>query len=434
MTDDKLEKELQAKINNVDKLLPYPKSLKKNLINNYVQDINEEINESNKIPSDLLINPRKVAEQLAKSQEWPIKNASLTKRFLAFIIDLPFSLMIGLIIWILFYQVLVLYDRNFFTTTRATPIALTLFIIQISIWLYGFLFYPLLFEGLFSTTIGKMLVGIIVIDDNGLKITWTQALIRSITKLFPLLLLFETLVGFYQMQGNKRIMDTVANTRVIEISKVSLEDEYIRYVVKKIPNHKKDLVVPLQHLKNELLEILQDKGNKSPYEIYGSPEIVAKSIVQSNNFNQKDGHLLFRTIAYMIDFILSAFIGIILMVIPTGFITSLDPNYFMYLTDLVKFLVFLAVVSIPLYTIIFYPILFEGYYSRTIGKWLFGLWTIDESGIKISWNQAVIRSLTKIIPIMLLIEVFYMFRDKTDKRRFLDKIASTRVVKFTSKK
>ena len=92
--------------------------------------------------------------------------------------------------------------------------------------------------------------------------------------------------------------------------------------------------------------------------------------------------------------------------------------------------VFLFVASIPLYILVFYPIMLEGIYSRTIGKWIFGLWTIDESGIKISWNQAVIRSLTKIFPILLIIELFYLFTSKSDKRRPLDKIAQTKVVKI----
>jgi uncharacterized RDD family membrane protein YckC len=298
-----------------------------------------------------------------------------------------------------------------------------------STWLYGFLLYSFLFEGLFSITIGKILLRIIVIDGNGIKITWTQALIRSLTKLFPLLLLFETFIGFYQMKGAKRVMDTIANTRVIEISNVSAVDEYILKVRRQIPNHKNDLLLPLEHLKNELEEVLQVEGKKLPYEIYGSPAIVAKTIVQSNKLSYKNTHLFIRSGAYLIDLIASILIGISLMLFPVAFIMSLDPFYFMYITNPIKLLVYLFVVSIPLYTIIFYPILLEGNYSRTLGKLIFKIWVIDESGIKITWNQAVIRSLTKIFPILLLIEVMYMLKNRDNKRK-LDKVAQTRVVKL----
>ena len=146
MDKSEYENILNRKMKKISQLLPYSKSLKKNLLDNYNKDILEEIDESSKIPEDLQLEPRQIAEKLAKSQEWPIKNTSLKKRTLAFIIDIPFSLIIGFIFWVLFYQVIILYDKDFFQTTRSTPIALTLFIIQVSVWLYGFLLYPLLFE------------------------------------------------------------------------------------------------------------------------------------------------------------------------------------------------------------------------------------------------------------------------------------------------
>lgn len=419
---------LNNKIKKINRLIPYSGQTKQNLLNNYYKDIMEEISETKTIPADLELDNRIIAEKLVKSQEWPIKNASLKKRSLAFIIDLPFSLFVGFILYVLFIVIISFYDNRFFETTRSLFPALTIFILTTSMWLYGFLLYPLVFEGLFSTTVGKLSLGMIVIEDNGLKITWSQALIRSLTKLFPLLLLFETFIGFYQMKDSKRIMDTVATTRVIEISKTSVVDEYILKVRKIIPNHSKDLALPLEHLKNELEEILEAEGNKSPYEIYGSPEIVAKNIVQSNNFSQKNANLVFRSLAYVIDLVLSIVIGVLIMFIPVIFITSLDTYYFMYMTSPIKLLVFLFVVSIPLYSIIFYPMILEGYYSRTPGKWLFRIWTVDESGIKITWNQAVIRSLTKTIPILLFIEVFYMIKDRSTRRK-LDTIALTRVVK-----
>ncbi len=429
MTKSKLEDDLRIKIKNVNKLLPYPQKAKENLINNYFQDLKEEIGESDEIPPDLLINSRQIAKQLAKSQEWPIINASLIKRSIAYIIDLFFSLFFGIMGLIIYFFLINLADPNFYSTERPLLPAMTIFLITMSIPLYTMLFYPFLSEGFFSKTIGKKLTGLIVINDDKLKITWNQALIRSLTKVFPLLLFFESFIGFYQIRNSQRIMDSIANTIVIEINYESMVDQYLSQVVNKIPNHRNELSIPLESLKQEIIEALNTEGIQNPIDIFGFPEDVAKNIVKSSNWKQNDNCTIFRFFAYCLDLIFSIVMGIILTGIIGLYIDSLFPYYFTEINTIGKFFVFLFVASMPLYALVFYPILFEGYYSRTIGKWKFRLWIVDESGIKISWNQAVIRSLTKVFPILLLIEAFYMIKDRTTKRK-LDKIALTRVVKL----
>ena len=430
MTEDNLEKELEGKIKSINKLIPYPKNLKNKLLNNYFKDLQEEITETSKLPDDLKLGSRILAQKLAKSLDWPVNDASLKKRTLAYMIDLPFSFIFSLLIYIVFLFLFNLYNPHFFEITRSFFPALAIFLLTVSTWLYGLLLYPFLFEGIFSTTIGKKLVGLVIINNGGIKITWTQSFIRSITKLFPLLLLFETFIGFYQMKTSQRIMDTIANTRVIEITEKTVIDKYIQKIQNKIPNHKRKIGIPIRNLKIELEEIYEAEGKKNPIEIYGSPDEIAKNMIKSNNLNNYRSATISRILAYLIDLILSIFIGVFIMLIPAEFILSLNRSYFMYVTDIFKLLVVLFIGSIPLYALVFYPIILEGLFSRTIGKWLLGLWIIDESGIKISWNQAVIRSLTKIIPILLIIEVFYLFNSKKENSRPLDRIAKTKVVKI----
>ena len=424
------EKELKSKIKKIDKLIPYPKKLKKNLMNNYFHDLQEELGESVEIPTDLQSNSRQIARQLAKSQEWPIKIADMNKRTFAYIIDVFFSFLFGIISWFFYFLFINITFPHFFETTRSLIPAMTIFLVTMSVFLYTMIFYPFLSEGLFSMTIGKKMMGLIVINDNKLKITWTQSFIRSLTKLFPLLLLFESFVGFYQKNNSQRIMDKIAGTYVIEIRYESIIDQYISQVAKKIPNHTNELLIPLKSLKQEITEAFNNERGQKPIDILGLPDDIAKNIVKSNNWIKNGDFIVFRIFAYLFDLIISLTCASILITIIARYINSIIPNYFIELNTLDKLTVFLFVASIPLYILVFYPIMLEGIYSRTIGKWIFGLWTIDESGIKISWNQAVIRSLTKIFPILLIIDLIYLFTSKSDRRRPLDKIAKTKVVKI----
>lgn len=97
---------LDRKIKKINRLIPYSGELKQKLLRNYQKDLLEEISESDTIPLDLELKPRIIAKKLVKSQEWPIKDASLKKRSLAFAFDLPFSLLFGFIIFIYIYSFL----------------------------------------------------------------------------------------------------------------------------------------------------------------------------------------------------------------------------------------------------------------------------------------------------------------------------------------
>ena len=97
---------------------------------------------------------------------------------------------------------------------------------------------------------------------------------------------------------------------------------------------------------------------------------------------------------------------------------------------------FILISTVIVYTFAYFIIL-EGLYSATIGKKLFNLKVVDKSGIKITWQQAILRNLTKpsissqFFLFDVLIGVFLERQDplKVEKQRGMDVLAGTLVVK-----
>lgn len=72
--------------------------------------------------------------------------------------------------------------------------------------------YYLLMEGLFGFTIGKLVTGTRVVDEQGGRPTWRQVLIRTAMRFVP----FEPLSAFGEKGSEPRPWhDTVAKTRVV---------------------------------------------------------------------------------------------------------------------------------------------------------------------------------------------------------------------------
>ena len=77
-----------------------------------------------------------------------------------------------------------------------------------------------------------------------------------------------------------------------------------------------------------------------------------------------------------------------------------------------------------------YFVLFEGYLGYTPGKWLLGLKVIREDGKKADFKETMLRSITKPIFLMLMIDAALMvFYDRKDRLRLFDRIAGTIVIK-----
>jgi uncharacterized RDD family membrane protein YckC len=80
--------------------------------------------------------------------------------------------------------------------------------------------YFIIFETYYSTTLGKKILGLIVTDESGIRITLSQSFIRNFTKV-PFtgqFLLFDVLIGVFSEKTRKnkqRVLDLVAGTKVV---------------------------------------------------------------------------------------------------------------------------------------------------------------------------------------------------------------------------
>lgn len=79
--------------------------------------------------------------------------------------------------------------------------------------------YFVFLEKLKGATVGKLLMFIEVVSDDGSEITYKQAIIRSISKLWWFPILFDLVIG--QLYGNKheRILGQLSHTKVVNEDK-----------------------------------------------------------------------------------------------------------------------------------------------------------------------------------------------------------------------
>ena len=88
--------------------------------------------------------------------------------------------------------------------------------------LFGFLLsYFILLEQTYSATLGKRILGLSVVDESGIRISWSQSILRNFTKVpflstFLLIDLFVGILSEKTRGRNQRMLDFVAGTKVIQ--------------------------------------------------------------------------------------------------------------------------------------------------------------------------------------------------------------------------
>ncbi len=209
---------IEGYIQSVSKLLPYTTEKKESILEELRKDVYDAMGDEKRPPTVIFGSPEVVARNLSNAQDWGTIPAKWTYRFLASVIDFIF-------IWTVF--LFFTFIRVIFTDfqidsirwhTAVIPFGFLFFTIPIIVLMLG---YFILFEQAYSTTLGKRLMGLIVVDESGIKITWTQSLIRNITKV-PFLttfLPFDFILGVIsdKTKGrNQRVMDFVAGTIVVQ--------------------------------------------------------------------------------------------------------------------------------------------------------------------------------------------------------------------------
>ena len=74
-----------------------------------------------------------------------------------------------------------------------------------------------------------------------------------------------------------------------------------------------------------------------------------------------------------------------------------------------------------------YPIVAEALYGRTLGKHVFGLRVVTESGTRITWLQAVVRNLPIFLQIFVIDALFALFTERS--QRAFELLSKTRVIR-----
>ncbi|MGB9936836.1 MAG: RDD family protein [Methanobacterium sp.] len=126
------------------------------------------------------------------------------KRFLALFID---AVVVSLILWILSALI---YPLIAITGTYGV---LNYWFILAAILIIGYFTY---LEGNYNTTIGKNIVKIKVIADNG-EMNYETAFKRNLSKILWLPLIVDIIVGYASGDSKSRYLDKFAGTNVVSV-------------------------------------------------------------------------------------------------------------------------------------------------------------------------------------------------------------------------
>jgi uncharacterized RDD family membrane protein YckC len=233
--------QINSYINDVSRLLPYSDSLKKEAIDELRIDVQTAMEDTDKdSPTKVFGEPLEVAKNICESQDWHKERATWLARFLAWFIDLIIkyftifaimvSLFLFLVILIPYNDLLAEFSKWEADSYEITFVSIMLLIIISIITIISFSFmvaYNILLEGYFSTTIGKKLFNLVVVDHTGCKVTWKQAIIRNLSKIVtidfvPMIIPMDTLIGIIiekidaEKANKQRGFDLLAETIVIK--------------------------------------------------------------------------------------------------------------------------------------------------------------------------------------------------------------------------
>ena len=196
----------------------------------------------------------------------------------------------------------------------------------------------------------------------------------------------------------------------------------------------------------DIEEAVHDTPSKDPDEIFGRPLDVAKRFAQSYEWNTIQGEFRIRTFAYITDLFVSLNIGLFwFMIITICFwnikayidnviLSSGSGSYSLLDLDLLILEIPFVFLLLLAWVITFGHSMFtEKIFSTTLGKKICNIIVCDQTRIRITWEQGLIRNLTKIIPGLLLFEILLTpFLSTTPGQRMSDKIGGTVVIQEKS--
>ena len=124
-----------------------------------------------------------------------------TRRVIAYILDF---IVVSAFMWIVSYFVYgIVGAKSFYNVFQYAQ-----YIVPVIIFLYF-----ILTEKFAGASIGKAILGLEVKSQNGADISWLQAIVRNLTKIYWIPIVFDWLVG--KILGTDRILNDITRTVVI---------------------------------------------------------------------------------------------------------------------------------------------------------------------------------------------------------------------------
>ena len=107
--------------------------------------------------------------------------------------------------WVISYLLsLIISPNGFYNVYQALLIIVPILI----------MIYFILCEKFFGATVGKSLMYLQVISNNGREISWPQAIVRNLTKIYWFPILFDWIIG--KILKKDRILNEITKTVVID--------------------------------------------------------------------------------------------------------------------------------------------------------------------------------------------------------------------------
>jgi uncharacterized RDD family membrane protein YckC len=124
-----------------------------------------------------------------------------TRRVIAYILDF---FVVSAIMWIISYFLFAAIGaKNIYQAYQVLP-----FVVPVLI-----LIYFVLTEKLFGASVGKSVLHLQVRSQNGAKISWIQAIVRNLTKIYWVPIIFDWLIG--KLLRTDRLFNNITRTIVV---------------------------------------------------------------------------------------------------------------------------------------------------------------------------------------------------------------------------
>lgn len=124
-----------------------------------------------------------------------------TRRVIAYCIDF---FVVSAFLWVVSYFLYALAGaRNVYSIYQYLPFIVPIFI----------LVYFVLCEKVFAASIGKAMMYLEVRSKNGARISWLQAIVRNLTKMFWVPIIFDWLIG--KFLRTDRLFNNITRTTVV---------------------------------------------------------------------------------------------------------------------------------------------------------------------------------------------------------------------------